>query len=127
MAYSWRLVNSFGCRTLVFRDDTTFATGRAQAATNARFGTGLILGFAVGGLCPRFRPMRSNLAHTALRLCPSRSAICPALWPLVQSAVSNTTSEAFHSMGDVLYTKHEGLRKGWRHRLFLDCPLPELD
>jgi len=35
----------------VFRD-TIFATGRAQAANNAglRFGTGLILGFAVGGL-----------------------------------------------------------------------------
>jgi hypothetical protein len=32
--------------------DTFFATGRAQAADNAglRFGTGLILGFAVGGL-----------------------------------------------------------------------------
>jgi hypothetical protein len=35
----------------VFRD-TFFATGRAQAANNAglRFGIGLILGFAVGGL-----------------------------------------------------------------------------
>jgi hypothetical protein len=35
----------------VFRD-TFFATGRAQAANNAglRFGTGLILGFAVGDL-----------------------------------------------------------------------------
>jgi hypothetical protein len=44
-------VNSFGLRTPVFRD-TIFATGRAQAANNAglRFGTGLILGFAVGGL-----------------------------------------------------------------------------
>jgi hypothetical protein len=45
------LVNSLGCLTTVFRD-TIFATGRAQAANNAglRFGTGLILGFAVGGL-----------------------------------------------------------------------------
>jgi hypothetical protein len=45
------LVNSLGCFPSFFRD-TTFATGRAQAANNAglRFGTGLILGFAVGGL-----------------------------------------------------------------------------
>src|SRR5258705_13880711 len=37
------------CVPTVFRD-TFFATGRAQAANNAgpRFGTGLILGFAVG-------------------------------------------------------------------------------
>jgi hypothetical protein len=65
-------VNSLGCLTTVSRD-TIFATGRAQAANNAglRFGTGLISGLAVGGLCPRFRPMRSNLAHTALRLYPS--------------------------------------------------------
>jgi hypothetical protein len=48
----------------------------------------------------------------------SRSAICPALWPLVQSAVSNAMSEAFHSMGVGLYTKHKGLQKGWRHRPF---------
>jgi hypothetical protein len=35
----------------MFRD-TFFVTGRAQAANNAglRFGTGLIFGFAVGGL-----------------------------------------------------------------------------
>jgi len=40
-----------GFRTIFFRD-TIFATGWAQAADNAglRFGTGLILGFAVGGL-----------------------------------------------------------------------------
>jgi hypothetical protein len=44
-------VNALGCRITVFRD-TIFATGREQAANNAslRFGTGLILGFAVGGL-----------------------------------------------------------------------------
>jgi len=46
------LVNSLGLFTAVFREDTTFATGRAQAAnyTGRRFGSGLILGFAVGGL-----------------------------------------------------------------------------
>jgi hypothetical protein len=40
-----------GFRTAFFRD-TFFAAGLAQAANNAglRFGTGLILGFAVGGL-----------------------------------------------------------------------------
>jgi hypothetical protein len=45
------LLNSLGCLTTFFRD-TIFATGRAQAANNAglRFGTGLILGLAVGGL-----------------------------------------------------------------------------
>jgi hypothetical protein len=45
------LLNSLGCLPTIFRD-TFFATGRTQAATNAglRFGTGLILGFAVGGL-----------------------------------------------------------------------------
>jgi len=50
MALSWRLVNSLGS-ALLFRD-TIFATGREQAANNAglRFGTGIILGFAFGGL-----------------------------------------------------------------------------
>jgi hypothetical protein len=45
------LLNFFGFLATVFRD-TFLATGRAQAADNAglRFGTGLILGFAVGGL-----------------------------------------------------------------------------
>ena len=45
------MLNSFGCLSTVFRD-TFFATGWAQAANNAdlRFGTDLILGFAVGGL-----------------------------------------------------------------------------
>jgi hypothetical protein len=40
-----------GFRATVFRE-TLFAAGWAQAANNAgaRFGTGLILGFAVGGL-----------------------------------------------------------------------------
>ena len=51
IAFNCDLVNSLGCFATVFRD-TIFATGRAQAANNAglRFGTGLILGFAVGGL-----------------------------------------------------------------------------
>jgi hypothetical protein len=45
------LLNSLGCFPTVFHD-TFFATERAQAANNAglRVGTGLILGFAVGGL-----------------------------------------------------------------------------
>jgi hypothetical protein len=45
------LLNSLSWLPTVFRD-TFFATGRAQAANNAglRFGAGLILGFAVGGL-----------------------------------------------------------------------------
>src|SRR6202043_1317975 len=72
--------------------------GRAQAAKSAgfRLGTDTILGFAVGGLCPRFKPMRSNLAHTALRLCPRRLAICPALWPLAQSFLRSATLAASH-------------------------------
>jgi hypothetical protein len=43
-------VNRFGCSIGVFRD-TIFSAGREQAANNTglRFGTGLILGFAVGG------------------------------------------------------------------------------
>jgi hypothetical protein len=59
-------------------------------------GTDTILGFAVGGLCPRFKPMRSNLAHTALRLCAKRLAICPALWPLAQSLFRSATLAASH-------------------------------
>jgi hypothetical protein len=50
--FSCDLLNSLSCcLPTVFRD-IFFATGRAQAADNAglRFGTGLILGFAVGGL-----------------------------------------------------------------------------
>jgi hypothetical protein len=45
------LLNSLGRLPTVFRD-TFFATWRAHAANDAglRFGTGLILGFAVGGL-----------------------------------------------------------------------------
>jgi hypothetical protein len=51
IVFSCDLLNSLSCLPTVFRD-TFFATGRAQAADNAglRFGTGLILGFAVGGL-----------------------------------------------------------------------------
>jgi hypothetical protein len=44
------LVNSSGCLTAGLRVDTILSTGRAQAANSADFGTGLILGFAVGGL-----------------------------------------------------------------------------
>jgi len=46
------LVNCLGCRVTRFREDTTFSTGRAQAASGAglALGAGLILGFAVGGL-----------------------------------------------------------------------------
>jgi hypothetical protein len=81
ISFSRDLVNSLGCGATGLRLDTTLSAGRAQAAKSDgfRFGTDTILGFAVGGLCPRFRPMRSNLAHTALRLWPRRLAICPAL------------------------------------------------
>jgi hypothetical protein len=51
IVFSCDLLNSLSCLPTVLRD-IFFATGRAQAADNAglRFGTGLILGFAVGGL-----------------------------------------------------------------------------
>jgi hypothetical protein len=51
IVFSCDLLNSSGRLCTAF-DDTFFATGRAQAASDAglRFGTGLILGFAVGGL-----------------------------------------------------------------------------
>ena len=64
------LVNSFGCVATRLRVDMILSTGRAQATNGAgfRFGTDTILGFEVGGLCPRFNPKRSNLAQTALRL-----------------------------------------------------------
>lgn len=46
------LVNSSGCLAPGLRVDTILSTGRAQDANSAgfRFGIGLILGFAVGGL-----------------------------------------------------------------------------
>jgi hypothetical protein len=49
ISQSWRLVNSLGFGLC---EDITFSTGRWHAADNARlrFGTGRILGFAVGGL-----------------------------------------------------------------------------
>jgi hypothetical protein len=52
IAFNCDLVNSSGCLTAGLRVDTTLSAGRAQAANSAgvRFGTGLILGFAVGGL-----------------------------------------------------------------------------
>jgi hypothetical protein len=61
------LVNSFGCVITRLRVDMILPTGRAQAANRAgfRFGTDTILGFEVGGLCPRFNARRSNLAQTA--------------------------------------------------------------
>jgi hypothetical protein len=101
MAQSWRLVNSFGCRAIGFREDTTFAAGRVQAANDIalRFGTGIILGFAVGGLRPRFRPKRVSLAQTALRLWPRRPAICAALCPEAQSSLSSAKSSAAQFMG----------------------------
>ena len=87
IAFSCALVSSLDRRTTGLRIDTTLSTGRAHAATGARvrLGTDTILGFAVGGLCPRFKPMRNSLAHTELRLWPRRLAICPALCPLTQS------------------------------------------
>jgi hypothetical protein len=89
------LGDSFGCCTTVFRD-TIFSTGREQAANSAglRFGTGLILGFAVGGLWPRFRSKRVSLAQTALRLYPRRRAIFAALRPAAQSPLSSARSSA---------------------------------
>src|SRR5229473_7493156 len=106
IAFNCDLVNSLDCLTTGLRVDTTLSTGRAQAANSAgfRFGADTILGFAVGGLCPRFKPMRSNLAHTALRLYSNRVAICPALWPLAQSLVSSATLAASH-MGYCLTPK----------------------
>ena len=98
IAFSCDLVSSFGGLPAGLRADTTLKTGPAQAAKSAgfRLGTDTIFGFAVGGLCPRFKPMRSNLAHTASRLCPRRLAICPALWPLDQSFFKSATLAASH-------------------------------
>jgi hypothetical protein len=48
ISQSWRLVNSLG---FGLYEDITFSTGRWHAANaGLRFGAGLILGFAVGGL-----------------------------------------------------------------------------
>ena len=51
IAFNCDLLNSLSGLPAVFRD-TFFAAGRAHAANDAglRFGIGLILGFAVGGL-----------------------------------------------------------------------------
>jgi len=65
------LLNCCGCGATGFREDTTFATGRVQAANDVvvlRFDTDTITGFAVGGLRPRFKPKRVSFAQTALRL-----------------------------------------------------------
>jgi hypothetical protein len=69
IAFNCDLVNSLGCLATGLRADTTLSTGWAHAANSAGFRLGIetILGLAVGGLRPRFRPMRFNLAHTALR------------------------------------------------------------
>lgn len=77
MAYSSCLLNSLGCCLSAVLRDTFFATGRAQAADDAgvSFGGGLILGLAVGGLWPRFKPKRVSIPQTALRLHPRRRAI----------------------------------------------------
>jgi hypothetical protein len=87
IAFSCALVGSLDCRSTGLRMDTTLSTGRAHAARSdgVRLGTDTILGFAVGGLCPRFKPIRNSLAHTELRLWPKRLAIWPALRPLTQS------------------------------------------
>jgi len=98
IAFNRDLVNSSG-RAAGFRRDTTLSAGRAQAAADSdgcRFGTDTILGFAVGGLWPRFRPIRNNLAHTALRLCPMRLAISPALWPSAQSFLRSAMLAVSH-------------------------------
>ena len=52
IAFNCDLVNSSGFLTPGLRVNTILSTGRAQAANSAgfRLGTGLILGFAVGGL-----------------------------------------------------------------------------
>jgi len=98
------LVNSFGCVTTRLRAYTTLSTGRAQAANSAgfRFGTDTILGFEVGGLCPRFNPRRSNLAQTALRLWLRRRAISAALSPVAQSFLSSATSSASQLIADII-------------------------
>jgi hypothetical protein len=97
-------VNSLGWRITAFRD-TILAAGREQAANNAgvRFGADLIVGFAVGGLCPRFRSKRISLAQTALRLYPRRRAICAALRPAAQSFLSSATSSASQPIGDTIH------------------------
>src|ERR1700744_4665941 len=108
IAFNCDLVNSFGCLATGLRADTTLLNGRAQAAKSAglRLGTDTILGLAVGGLCLRFKPARSNLAHTALRLRPRRLAICPALWPLTHSFLRSATLAASH-MRIMLHPKCE--------------------
>src|SRR5262249_53539142 len=94
--------NSLGCLPTVFRD-TFFATGRVQAASaGLRLPTGRILGFAVGGLWPRFMPKRVSLPQTALRLHPRRRAICSALCPRAQSFLSSATSSASQLMADTI-------------------------
>src|ERR1700694_1628398 len=97
------IMTKMDSRKDVFRD-TFFATGRAQAANNAslRFGTGIILGFAVGGLWRRFRSKRVSLAQTALRLYPRRRANCAALRPAAQSFLSSATSSASQPIGDAI-------------------------
>ena len=105
IVFNCAFVNSLGCLFTGFREDTTFWTGRAHAAISGglRLGTETILGFAVGGLCPCFRPMRNSLAHTASRLCPRRLAICPALWPLTHNFLRRPTLAASHML--VFYTQ----------------------
>jgi Bacterial regulatory helix-turn-helix protein, lysR family len=84
--------------------DTIFSTGLEQAANNVglRFGTGLILGLAVGDLRQRFRSRRVSLAQTALPVYPRRLAICAALRPAAQSLSSSATSSASQPIGDAI-------------------------
>src|SRR5579859_2127362 len=98
---------SCGCRTTGFREDTTFATGRVQAANDVvlRFGIDTITGFAVGGLWPRFKPKRVSFAPTALRLHPRRPAICEALCPEAQSFFNTAKSSAAQLMTEVIISR----------------------
>src|SRR3954470_12144819 len=102
MAYSCCLLNSLGCCFSAVLRDTFFSTRRTRAADDAGlgFGGGLILGLAVGGLWPRFKPERVNIPQTALRLHPRRRAICAALCPADQSLLSSATSFASQPIRD---------------------------
>jgi hypothetical protein len=95
--------------------DTIFSTGLEQAANNAglRFGTGLILGLAVGDLWRRFRSRRVSLAQTTLPVYPRRLAICAALRPAAQSFSSSATSSA----SQVALVQKHGRRVGLTFRL----------
>lgn len=102
MAYSCCLLNSLGCCLSAVLRDAFFSTRRAKAVDDVglSFGGGLILGLAVGGLWPRFKPKRVSIPQTELRLYPRRRAICAALCPAAHSLLSNATSFASQPMRD---------------------------